>query len=83
MDGNRHKSRLAPALFVVGMLCAMVAVYTLAYFHRGSRMMEAGGLEPYTVRIFDSRLEPIIYAPAAWVESAFTGTKIVCEPDQE
>lgn len=69
---DRPKSRLAPALIVAAILCAVLVAYIAGYF-TFSDLSEVPGMR---LRTFNAEWQAFMYAPAAWLESMITGEPV-------
>jgi hypothetical protein len=70
-DMDRPKSRLAPALIVVGILFVMLAAYAAGYFAFSETPTPDNG-----IRVFNAPWQAFLYAPATRVESWITGEQV-------
>jgi hypothetical protein len=77
MEGNRPKSRLAPAMMVTVIVLAMIALYVGGYL-RGSRSTTTRGERLHN---FGAKWKCMVYWPAAEVESLVIGAPVyLCYP---
>lgn len=73
MTPSRPKSRLAPAMIVAGVLCAVIiGGYVGSYL-----VVSQKKVEPYLVeRRFPYLWQWRVYSPLAWVEAKITGNAV-------
>jgi hypothetical protein len=70
---DRPKSRVAPALIVAGILCAVPAVYLACYLRLGWRPTPIGS---EVRRAYFSRWQALVFIPAAAIEARAKGVEI-------
>lgn len=74
MDEPRRKTRPAPALIAIVILCILFAAYVLAYFKASFVKSSAEGDR---IRVFRALWQCQMYSPVAQVEASLMGVPVM------